>query len=95
MSDLRQTKQNVGVEEFHVQITLSISNLHDMTNSLTKIPKVGGQLLVQWAVVPLYVQQHGQVWGSICHLLTQYCPCMYNSMDRCGVAYATFSPSSG
>ena len=64
-----------------------------MTNSMTEIPKVGGQLLVQLAAVPLCVQQHGQVWGSICHLLTLQCPCMYNSMDRCGEAYATFSPS--
>ena len=84
MSDLRQTKENVGVGVNHGQITLSVINLHDMTNSMTEIPKVGGQLLVQWAAVPLCVQQHGQVWGSICHLLTLQCPCMYNSITGVG-----------
>ena len=42
MSDLRQTKENVGVGVNHGQITLSVINLHDMTNFVTEIPTAGG-----------------------------------------------------
>ena len=39
--------------ESHVRITFSYCNLHDMTNSMTEIPKVGEQL-PEW-LVPLHL----------------------------------------
>ena len=69
-------RQNVCcIEEFHVRITFSYSNLHDMTNSITEISEsqsaaarvTGNTSLVCMAV---YIQ----VWGNACthYLLTQH-----------------------
>ena len=59
----------------HVRTTLSCSDLHDVTNSITEIPQVGVPLSELRVKLHLYVRECVQVWGNIC---------MYDSMYRCG-----------
>ena len=66
-------------ENFHVSITSSCSNHHDMTNPIIEIPKVGVQLLE---------------WQIMLHLYIQQCTaCIQQYMYRCGEMAANIALS--